>query len=563
MTIMTFLGGGGNGTVPSEDISLESGLETWLIIWGLSSGCATLLACYLLTRYFARGGEGPLAYVTAVFSWFLCFAVCFILPIDLVPGSNRAVLTNIWRVLWWLSQLCSWIIIPIVADYHHAGEFTVRGRLKAAIRFNSLFYLTAGCVLLVVLVIVVAQTGMGHEQLLFALTCTAHIGGLALMIFAEGYGVVELPRALWRASGDREVRLRRVLAKLADVAHEYAECKGTLYQTWQLLDGLSRSSIDVAHPLRPFLEVCRANCPSLQEYDLSDVSFRHLDKLPIVAELEGKELSAQHLVKLNYHVKATARRIFFARGLYEGCIRQAERLERDMRVQAQIPDSVQGWLRKALWHLRHDTLRTLLRVLALVCVALSVLIVISECMVPLPIFSPLGVGLDTMRKKAPALVPIFATLLVTYQMACASMPLFALRIKGFYQMSRRNTGAYSMLFNAMNLMRFWPPEAYNFLLLNKLEDTAFQAFMGPLVDLPLGPVNLTDLVPALTAIMALLTLCNISNVFLRCLGAERLSFTGKLTEEAEDKLREGRMFLDRERRRRVVATTGSPPNSAA
>lgn len=47
------------------------------------------------------------------------------------------VFPNLWRIIYWTSQFLTWLIMPLMQSYLKAGDFTIKGKLKAAIIDNG------------------------------------------------------------------------------------------------------------------------------------------------------------------------------------------------------------------------------------------------------------------------------------------------------------------------------------------------------------------------------------------------------------------------------------------
>ena len=73
-------------------------------------------------------------------------------PYSLLPED---VLTNLWRVVYWSSQLLTWLILPLMQSYTQAGEFTVWGKLRSSLLDNAIYY-TSYLFIALILVIYIA-----------------------------------------------------------------------------------------------------------------------------------------------------------------------------------------------------------------------------------------------------------------------------------------------------------------------------------------------------------------------------------------------------------------------
>lgn len=54
-----------------------------------------------------------------------------------IPSDD--VFPNLWRIIYWTSQFLTWLIMPLMQSYLKAGDFTIKGKLKAAVIDNGLF----------------------------------------------------------------------------------------------------------------------------------------------------------------------------------------------------------------------------------------------------------------------------------------------------------------------------------------------------------------------------------------------------------------------------------------
>lgn len=50
------------------------------------------------------------------------------------------VFPNLWRIIYWSSQFLTWLIMPLMQSYLKAGDFTIKGKLKAAVIDNAIYY---------------------------------------------------------------------------------------------------------------------------------------------------------------------------------------------------------------------------------------------------------------------------------------------------------------------------------------------------------------------------------------------------------------------------------------
>lgn len=105
-------------------------------------------------------------------------------PWGMVP---EYVFPNLWRIIYWTSQLLTWIIMPLMQSYLKAGDFTIKGKLKSALIDNAIYY---GSYLFIcgILLIYIAFKGVSLDwQKLKAIASSAsNTWGLFLLVLLLG-----------------------------------------------------------------------------------------------------------------------------------------------------------------------------------------------------------------------------------------------------------------------------------------------------------------------------------------------------------------------------------------
>lgn len=160
-----------------------------------------LLATMGITGFLVRKyGDPKISYgvlMIVYFTWMLSFSVVFVLPMDvsatfymncikhwycgqsgnedvdgcgatedlLIPNMselchaaddcscaepasfvNDTLLINFWNVIYWSSQLLTWLILPITESYMSAGDFSFGQRLKSSLKENAIVYGSLGII---------------------------------------------------------------------------------------------------------------------------------------------------------------------------------------------------------------------------------------------------------------------------------------------------------------------------------------------------------------------------------------------------------------------------------
>lgn len=57
----------------------------------------------------------------------------------MVPSPEN-VYQDLWRIVYWTSQILTWLILPLMQSYIKAGDFTMQGKLKSALIDNAIYY---------------------------------------------------------------------------------------------------------------------------------------------------------------------------------------------------------------------------------------------------------------------------------------------------------------------------------------------------------------------------------------------------------------------------------------
>lgn len=111
-----------------------------------------------------------------------------------------------------------------------AGQFTFRGRLAEAIKQNLIFYgVMAVCGVAFLIWLIVANNLSTNDLPAFMFTLSTTFG-LCVIVVMLGYGLVEVPRMVWR-SADAQQMLRRLQFKAPDLDQELFDAKCAVEET--------------------------------------------------------------------------------------------------------------------------------------------------------------------------------------------------------------------------------------------------------------------------------------------------------------------------------------------
>ncbi len=203
-------------------------------------------------------------------------------PYSLLPDH---VLLNLWRVVYWSSQLLTWLILPLMQSYTTAGEFTVSGKLRSALWDNAVYYASYLFIALVLVVYIALQPGLhlDWEKIKAIAAAASNTWGLFVLVFMLGYGLVEVPRNCWHCT-QRGYQLNRAYFKARSFQMPTSGWRifnsGCLYEYFQIAKLMSERSdaeeslddaLSAAHaaseavppldPRRPMVETVLAKIP--------------------------------------------------------------------------------------------------------------------------------------------------------------------------------------------------------------------------------------------------------------------------------------------------------------
>lgn len=74
-------------------------------------------------------------------------------PVSYVDGT---VIPRLYKVVYWTTQLFTWLLIPFLSAYVQAGEFSVLAKARTALIDNAIYYGTYVVIILILLIYALA-----------------------------------------------------------------------------------------------------------------------------------------------------------------------------------------------------------------------------------------------------------------------------------------------------------------------------------------------------------------------------------------------------------------------
>lgn len=508
------------------------------------------------------------------FGWFFSFAIVFFVPMDIAASRHEACHTLIdsekpsdcqepvveletrgmeivWIILYWTIYILCWVVYPISQSYVVAAEFTIHERFVRALKENLILYSVMGFVGLVFLGWLLAYSKINFTSITAVAMAASNVYGLFLLFCLLSYGLVEIPKKLWRQR-NRALILKSVQFEAVGLLEELKKTKEELQTTLKLVKAYS-DAVESESPFRPFMDTIIKECPA--EYH------------SLLGGAGQVDQTYNSFVKLHGRVMWATMDYARTRCLYEEHLKRAYGLE-DIIKSSNAPDKKIKWSFKE----RND-LRPFMQFLykvewywyiyceypahvfgAFFSGALSVCVVWSETVfwiatVPgwekwkLSIFYWILEGApDQFFQWFVVFIPC------CYIAFCAFWSMFQLRILNYYRLiPHQQTDASSILFLAYYVCRLTAPMIYNFLLMLHDQSSAYKKVM-----------NLVDLVPVmgtwanayLPILLVVLCGMNVFNIWTKILGACCIKRFRKFSydeEFSDERIDQGKDIIANER----------------
>jgi hypothetical protein len=195
-------------------------------------------------------------------------------------------------------------------SYAISGEFTVFSKLKAALKENLIFYgiSLALCAIIIIILFAIKKLESGLSVIITA----GNLWGIFFLIALLGYGLVDLPRNLWRRA-NRTVLLKYCKFKIVDYANEIEDCRADLEDKLKLFKKFC-TEIPKDSENRSYLE-------EIAQYVKKEIAMDTLDLIPDTAELVVDKYD--NFVDLNVKLRSSFYHYTTAKCLFEETMKQA------------------------------------------------------------------------------------------------------------------------------------------------------------------------------------------------------------------------------------------------
>lgn len=451
----------------------------------------TLVTAYML-HYFAASECDLAVRFMVMVSWTLSLSIVALVPADVAAtmyDEDTSSLSTLWDLSYWITFTLTWFVLPFHQIFEDAGDFSALARAATSLRENGIFYGVIVFILLVGAILLTSYGAMTSESMATFALASSTIFGICAGIFALGFGLVDVPKIIWRRAN--------IAKRQAEAYRRLGVASRALEDAFVGLRKVIKASettqevIPRHHVFKWAMAVIQRETPESSvfhgafdkvdddvdgqlDYDYDELS----DLVSLRRELGRRvrvyrRTAAQYAVAVENAIEAEA--VFncgVAGGLGDrGCLMTedggARRFRSPLRPARQgkygdAVEAVEWW-----WKCRVEPVT--LRILAVVLGGFSVLTVWAEgTMFSTQAMdgsdvSPFSAMVRAAKDKGGLHMAVSVPL--GYMMWCAYHSLFRLGMFSFYALVPGHTDSFSLLINAALTCRFAAPLSLNFLML--------------------------------------------------------------------------------------------------
>jgi hypothetical protein len=244
-----------------------------------------LFVSLLIYRY-SRPTNHPLVSLFSFIGWLFPFLIVILLPLDITASIYRRCKLDpaaqcipplifvdekffwvAWRTIYWTSFSLTMFILPMLQSYCDSGYFTSFEKFKKAVRANVLYYSILGVVGIIGLIVLLAtfqpdKDKVTRQQAIVGLLMAlSNLYGLSLTVILLAFGLVHVPRNLWR-NASWKYRLRHCELSASRVKDALVDANAAYADLVKEAHGVA-SSIGFDSELKPYLEIVLEKCPPL------------------------------------------------------------------------------------------------------------------------------------------------------------------------------------------------------------------------------------------------------------------------------------------------------------
>ncbi|CAF0997675.1 unnamed protein product [Rotaria sordida] len=596
-------------------------MSSFAFIFDIIFSCIiTLILLYRCGNY---RRQRPITTGAVFIAWFFSFLMVFILPFDIslaayrdclsLPSTTVTPIINgsiknmsssdacpkpwsyvdpksyevLWRIVYWTSQILTWLILPLMQSFCETGEFSIKGKIKYAIKANLIYYGTLLFIFIILIIYVATKVPLNSSNFTATIVAASTTWGLFLLVLMLGYGLVEVPLSIYNHSRTSYM-LAHTQFKLAKIYNEKINVEERLDS---IIDDVTKFSMEIKtnDPLRPYLEQIVKIVPEqyLNRIRLTMEDYEN-NRIAITNRFSDKEIEKQ-LIKLHERLKKYIHVHHRVQVSWIRMINEAFYLEDILNNEnnsnhefiKQNPYSP-SWLRKKLfdqypkleWYTYCLIRPWALRLLGIILGIISILVIWSEMTFfrTKPVLSIFAKCVNAARDHHSYFtMEVFCCLSIAYLCLCAYYTIFRIRVLDYFYLSLYHlTDENSLIFAATFLCRLTAPLSYNFLgmihldqaITNKTDhvETIFTSIMGHLTAIPIVSIGFNFYFPMLILLLSIGTYFRLGSRCLHACGFEQFLDDDDVSSECVE---DGKDLMNKERRSNGGANALSNTTTAA
>ncbi|CAK9859285.1 unnamed protein product [Sphagnum jensenii] len=435
------------------------------------------------------------------YAWFCTISIIILVPADIwttVSYGSSKTIGILWSWSYWSTFILTWFLVPLLQGYEDAGDFTVANRLKTSAQGNLMLYGAVGAVSMIGVFIMVFMGTLHWNKVLGVAIACSNTFGLVTGAFLLGFGLVEIPRSMWR-NADLQYRQKVLSHKIAKAAVKLDDAHQEL-STAIVIAQATSNQMARHDSLRPCMDVIdEIMTEMVREDPMFKPSGGRMGESDMDYDTDEKSMAAlkRRLLKAQsayYRYKSD----------YSGYVWEALELEETVKnlergttasdwcfassIQPVRTGSFATILSKVEYVWRCILRQHLVKVLAATLGIMSVAIVMAEATLlfeaDLSLFSVILRMVDEE-----VLLQVVAFVPLAYMCVCTYFSLIRLGMMTIYYLAPKHTSSVSLLMLCSMVARYAAPLCYNFLYLIRLRTpdgkpslTVFETRMGAMTD---------------------------------------------------------------------------------
>ena len=534
---------------------------SFLVIEAAVLGTLSVIASGGLLHFFTKSNFRQIKPAGALLVIFVAFVVTItpicLLVVDISYGTGEVeaspVLTRTWQVLWWATQLLSWVVLPLLQDYCDSGHFTFKGRLWYSFKQNIKLYLILGVILgaLLIYVVVVSKLSVNATNCIAVATASSNAFGLLLICLFLGYGLVQVPRWFYfHSTRMNTIRLNRwravdLFEKLETKRLEWSELKAFVEQNVQKVQHTANEELINA------MQECLQLITSMQMQE----THRYSGGLETdgIGDIDVTTITG--LVKLHHKCIKTKRSLEATSFQWCSLVRETSELEQFEKIceTEEVTQSATSPLaRHNIVTIKYNVYfkKALLRTASALSLIISLALLFSYG-IAVPFKANLSLVRFLVLSTPSAVQHISVLVLMPYAAGCCYWALFRIKLFDFDLLIPKYSNPVNLCFTATFLCRLIIPLCYCFLNICDLVDSKSNIAYTHAVVRNMNVVNLlgekfNQYMPCLLLLVAVGTATDLMPKALNSCGMSVFRFGASEGGNDSDRINEGQDLLRRE-----------------